>query len=404
MRKLALFLFKPERDKYLFYLILMVLFSCFFLYKVPLFPFGFVVIISFLIIYEISFRYIYRKYHGKNLPERFYLNEEDIPFEEHPYLPWVYKRNYSPPLNKKIYSEERAGFMVGGLKTNNLRHMDGEDGGREVKIPKPSNTFRIICLGDSTTSNYVKIKADNFISWPLILESKLKKINSKVEVNNCGQGGYNTNEILIKFLIDTIDAEPNIVILYHAFVNIRGYLTDGFNRDFFHFRRTLSSFYPKKVKIASIIPTFGLWILKYLVGEYLSYFNIKEDLVRHINRNNKINQEKEPEGLSVFRRNLETLIYVCKGKKIQLVLSTYCYYLYEQIKNSTIHNKFYDILQKENDIIRQLAIEHSLPIVEIQTLVPHNVDNFIDEVHPTAQGMEIMAECFYSMIKDKIPG
>ena len=54
----------------------------------------------------------------------------------------------------------------------------------------------------------------------------------------------------------------------------------------------MSSFYPKKVKIASIIPTFGLWILKYLVGEYLSYFNIKEDLVRHINRNNKIDKRK----------------------------------------------------------------------------------------------------------------
>ena len=60
-------------------------------------------------------------------------------------------------------------------------------------------------------------------------------------------------------------------------------------------------------------------------------------------------------------------------------MSTYCYHLYGRIKDSAIHRKFYDILQKENEIIRQLAFEHSLPLVEIQKLTPHNEGNFIDE-------------------------
>lgn len=400
-KEIILHLARPEKGKFLVYLIFLFLLECIFLYVFSFSFLGLCIVFSLLALYELTFRYIYRKYYGKDLPAKFPLKDVDIPIEEHPYLPWVYKKNYSPPLNKKIYAEDRAGFMLGGLKTNNLRHINGVDGGRDVEIPKPSGIFRILCLGDSTTCNYVRA-GDSFTSWPLILEKKLKKLNPRIELNNCGQGGYCINEILIKFLIDTIDTEPDMVILYHAFSNIRGYLTDGFERDFYHFRKTMPTSYPKKVKVASFIPTFGLWTLRYLVGEYLTYFNINEDLIRSINRNGKINKEKTAEGLEIFKRNLETLIYVCKGRKIQLVLSTYCYYLYNEIRNSAIHCKFYDILQKENEIIRRLAFEHSLPIVEVQKLVPYNKDNFIDEVHPTAKGMEIFAESFYSVIKDKV--
>ncbi len=402
IKEAILFLARPEKKKYLVYLIFSFLLAYVFLLKFSFSFFGFLIVFSFFALYEITFRYVYRKYYGKDLPEKFPIKETDIPIEEHPYLPWVHKKNYSPCLNKKIYAEDRAGFMLGGLKTNNLRHVNGIDGGREVKIPKPSGMFRIVCLGDSATSNYAKTRNNDFISWPLMLEEKLKKINPKIEVNNCGQGGYCINEILIKFMIDTIDTEPNMIILYHAFSNIRGYLTDGFERDFYHFRKTFPTSYPKKIKAANLIPTFGLWTLRYLVGEYLTYFNIKEDLVRSINRNNTINREKEPEGLEVFKRNLETLIHVCEGRKIQLVLSTYCYYLYDKIKDSTIHLKFYDILQKENEITRQLALQHSLPLIEMQKLVPHNKDNFVDEVHPSEKGMEIFAESVYSAIKDKV--
>ncbi len=402
IKKTVHFLVKPEKRKYLFYFISFFLVGIFFLYMNYFSFFSIIIMLSFFILYEISFRYIYRKWHGKDLPKKFPLKEEDLPFESHPYLPWVYKKNYIPPSNKKICSEEAAGFMNGGLKTNNLRQINGPDGSREVKIPKPSDVFRIICLGDSATSNYVKINENHFISWPLILESKLKKINKKIEVNNCAQGAYNTNEILIKFLIDTIDTEPDMIILYHAFVNVRGYLTDGFERDFSHFRKTIPSTYPKKVKVASFIPTFGLWVLRYLVGEYLSYFNIKEDFIRNINKNDKINREKNPEGLDTFRRNLETLIYVCQGKKIQLILSTYCYYLYDEIKNSPIHIKFHDLVQKENNIIRELASKHSISIIEVPKLLSHNKSNFIDEVHLNEKGMEIMADLFYAVIKNKV--
>jgi lysophospholipase L1-like esterase len=402
LKNILLTLFKPNKYTYLFYaLSIIVLSVSLYLYisstAVALTSIGLIIIA-----FELGFRYSYKKFYGKSLPEKFPITSKDIPIEEHPYLPWVYKKNYNPPENKKIYGEERQGFMLGGFKTNNLRHINGPEGGRDVLIPKPEGIYRILCLGDSTTCNYVRTTNDQFISWPLKLEEKLKDLNKNIELNNCGQGGYNTNEILIKFLIDTIDTNPDMVILYHAFVNIRGYLTNNFERDFYHFRKTMSSTYPQKLRIASYIPTFGLWSLRFLLGEYLSYLNIKEDHIRQINRNDTINRDKEPEGLETFERNIENLIHVCKGRNIQLILSTYCYHLYDAIKDSPIHIKFCDTVQKENQIIRTLASKYSLPLVENQALVPPDDRHFLDEVHPTELGMEAMAKNFYNTIQPLI--
>lgn len=404
MKNIILILFKPNKHIYLVYFVILILLSIgvFFYISSSGVALAFVILMATL--FELGFRYGYKRFYGKGLPEKFPISGKDIPIEEHPYLPWVYKKNYSPPENKKIYEEDRQGFMLGGFKTNNLRHVNGYDGGRDVLIPKPEGMYRILCLGDSTTCNYVRTTNNLFTSWPLKLEEELKGINKNIEVNNCGQGGYNTNEILIKFLIDSVDTNPDMVILYHAFVNIRGYLTDNFERDFYHFRRTMSSTYPQKLRIASYIPTLGLWSLRFLVGEYLSYFNIKEDHIRQINRNDIINRDKEPEGLEIFERNIENLIHICKGRNIQLVLSTYCYNLYDAIKDSPIHIKFRDTVQKENQIIRHLASKYSLPLVENQTLVSHDERHFIDEVHPTELGMEAMARNFYKTIQPIIRG
>ena len=291
--------------------------------------------------------------------------------------------------------------MTGGIKTNNLRHVNGPDGGRDVAIPKPDNLVRIVCLGDSATCNYAPSgTGGSMTSWPMELEKLFTNGSSgkAVEVVNCGQGGYNTNEILIKFLIDTIDTDPDFVILYHAFVNVRCYLTPGFERDFFHFRRPISPHYAIRVTMARILPDFGLHFLRYLKGEYLSYQNVKEDHVRMINRAHDIDREKAPEGLETFRRNIETLIHACQGRGIVPILSTYQYFLSEDLADSAIHRKFHDIVMQENDIIRSLAIKHHVPLVDNQILIPATTDNYIDIVHPNARGMELMAQNFYDTL------
>jgi lysophospholipase L1-like esterase len=397
IKRIVLLLTKPNKNTYGFYTFLLILAIIFFLiFWGPSFK-NFLIIFLIAMVYELMFRGLYYFYNRKPLPKDFRISSRDLPIESHPYLPWVYKKKYIPP-SRKIYSEDRQGFMYGELKTNNIRHVNGPDGGREVLIPKPMDVYRILCLGDSTTANYVRTNNDGFVSYPLSLETMLRQLNKNIEVNNCGMGGYNSNEILIKFLIDTIDTDPDMVIFYHAFVNIRGYLTEGFERDFSHFRKSIHSNYPIKTTIAKWFPTFRSSLIKYLKGEYLVYGNVKTDLVNMINVQPSINKDKSPEGLEVFKRNLETLISVCKGRDIKLILSTYCYHLYDEIKESTIHQKFKSIVAQENEIIKELAKKNSIPIVDNAGLFTYDDEHFIDEVHPTEKGMELLASNFYDEI------
>ena len=220
-----LFLFRLRKEKYFFYALAVGGLAIWSFISIDAPFWRFLVPILLIAGYEIVFRILYRiNTGGKPFPPRFPMRGCDIPFESHPYLPWVYKKNYIPPTNRIIYDSDRQGYMTGGIKTNNLRHVNGPDGGRDVAIPKPDNLVRIVCLGDSATCNYAPSgTGGSMTSWPMELEKLFTNGSSgkAVEVVNCGQGGYNTNEILIKFLIDTIDTDPDFVILYHSFVNVR---------------------------------------------------------------------------------------------------------------------------------------------------------------------------------------
>ena len=79
-------------------------------------------------------------------------------------------------------------------------------------IPKPKNIFRINCLGASTTQNYLQDDSSVY-SYPLELEKILKAKNKvNLEVNNCGSGGYTSSDILVRFLLQNIDTNPDVIV------------------------------------------------------------------------------------------------------------------------------------------------------------------------------------------------
>ena len=79
---------------------------------------------------------------------------------------------------------------------------------------------------------------------PLELEKILKrKYKKKLEVNNFGQGGYNSTDILVRLNIQIVDTKPDVLILYHAFNDIRSYLTKNFETDFSHSRKILEMYF-----------------------------------------------------------------------------------------------------------------------------------------------------------------
>lgn len=315
-----------------------------------------------------------------------------IPFEEmyiepHPYISYVYKKNVKTQREVTANYEfmGKREYRFGCFRTNNFRHINGPDGGRDIIVPKPEGLYRIHCLGASTTANYLIYKEEAY-SYPLQLEKVLKSRfpDRNIEVNNCGVGGYTTAEILVKFLLDLIDTKPDLVVFYHGYNDLPASLTTGFQSDYSHARRNLGETY-HQYRTASRFPYIPLAVYNFFVNVFFPQ-NLRYTLLASVARG-MIDIQNEFKGLETYKRNIEHLIHICNGNGIQIVLSTFCHYLHSRKKMNPLHLKYGEGVVLENEIIKELAQKHSLPLVDNDALIPRQDDYFVDSIHFSHQGI-----------------
>lgn len=80
-------------------------------------------------------------------------------------------------------------------------------------IEKPANTFRIFCLGGSTTAG----------EYPALLQSLLNKTasNKKIEVINLGAVSLNSFQV-VDFVDEIVDYQPDLLVIYAGHNEIYG--------------------------------------------------------------------------------------------------------------------------------------------------------------------------------------
>lgn len=347
---------------------------------------------------ELFFRLGYRLYAGfpyQSFPK---VPFENIYVEPHPYIPFVNKRNFTTekggPAN---YPLHKGKFFFGQYTTNNLGFANGIKGDRDIVTPKPDGLYRINCIGASTTGNYIECDGQVF-SYPLELEKKLKSSMAvPVEVNNCGQGGYNSADIMVRFALQVLDTKPDVVVIYHAYNDIRAYLTSGFEPDYSHVRRNLGESY-WKFAFAAKIPDVKLGFLNYLINQWLPG-NIRNSLLEQVTKGNLDTSLDPSIGLTAYQRNLQYIIDLCRCEDVQVVLSTYCHFLHDAIKDEPLHMLYGSIVKKENEIMRFLAEKNGLKLVDNAALVPHDERYFVDSIHFTPAGMQLIASNIADVIR-----
>lgn len=362
-------------------------------------------IISFLIIFvilEVVCRIQYIVFHKKKKERSYFLTEQDVPFTNHPYLPWVMRKNWSRPKNKKICSSKD--YTLGGVSFNQYGLCYEVGAGATKYLLNNNNSdqyrHRILILGDSVSINYVN--ANKRINYPSILEKNLQNIcgNNKIEVINGSCFAYTTQELLIKFLFDLQYFNPDQVIFYAGYADIRGYLTKDFVTDFSHFRNNIDSNYSKKILIFSFLLGLNSYLLELIIFKFFGVSgNLKLDLINMINKQKNINLEQSYKvGLETFSRNIETLIYVCKGKNVRLIISTYCHFLDETRRKSYAHQVFHSIINQQNVVIRKLCLLHGIQCVDNANLIRFDESNFLDDVHFSEKGMYAIVKNFVEII------
>ena len=231
-------------------------------------------ILIFALTSEIIFLFLYRLLNGAHYQFLKKIEFKKLAYEPHPYLPFIYKKKTYLTKTSKVVYPLNPNIHHADLTTNNFRYLNGENGDRDILVPKPKNLTRINCLGGSTTGNYIKGSDKNY-SYPLELERILKKnFNRDIEVNNCGQEGYNSADLLVRFALQNIDTSPDYVIIYHAYNDIRSYLTPDFSSDYFHSRKSLGEVY-WRYYLGSKIPNLPINFINYLTNKFFLPLDVR---------------------------------------------------------------------------------------------------------------------------------
>lgn len=187
--------------------------------------------------------------------------------------------------------------------------------------PKPAGTYRIFCLGGSTTIGFPYGYAGSFSAF---LQDRLKKIfpEKSIETINLGMTATNSYTV-VDMAREIVDYAPDLIIVYDGHNEFYGALGIASNESLGG-SRFLVKMYLRLIQVRSFlllrsaIDQVKTWLFP--VSENSSSGTMMEKLARgqQVPYGSAIYQK----GLDIFRANLEELKDICRAKGIPVILST----------------------------------------------------------------------------------
>jgi lysophospholipase L1-like esterase len=255
-----------------------------------------------------------------------------------------------------------------------------------------SNKFNIFCLGGSTTEYKDSLGRD----WPGLVE---KKLNNKlqyehVELFNYGKAWYSTQHILINYILNLKQYKPNAIIVME---NINDLLQ---NADFSwlskgKFRDDYGNFLGPMTRI-----------LKY--GDFATFITKEIKGMWYQSKTAYVETNKFP-GLKSFERNLNILISLAKEDSTKIILMTQPN-IYKDSMNVNERNALHMLdneaigngkkwtyktaligIRQYNQKIREIAFSRNIPLIDLDKIVPKNLEYFYDDVHYNYKTYDLIA-------------
>jgi lysophospholipase L1-like esterase len=267
---------------------------------------------------------------------------------------------------------------------------------QDVAVPKPNNVYRIICLGGSTTAG----NGPN--NYPLKLQKMIheKYPNKNIEVVNAGKPFYNTEHIIIQYLFNLKEMNPDLILMCEAindmFVSFTmpPFSSKPYRDDYGHYYGFLGTLHYQKS------------FEEFLGGFFFA--DLRQPKLESVYFNDFKSRDS-------FRRNLETIIEIAKCSGTALIVSTqaHCYsrnndsddavlcfsdsYLIND-KQYADEKSYYDAMELFNGIIRETAEKYSVPFIDQYPAFKGKRTLFTDSVHMTEEGHELKAKLFFDKI------
>jgi lysophospholipase L1-like esterase len=274
-------------------------------------------------------------------------------------------------------------------------------------LDKPDGEIRVVAMGGSTTYGWQLDAAD---AYPQQLEGILQADYGydDLRVVNAGVPSYTTWHTLVNFQFRVLELDPDVVMIYHG-VNDGGGIVYtspdcwrgenlnvglGAASDIAFDEPDLpSSAFQRYIGIR-----FGLIPNPAVLGG-LGVEGVLQDNAIDCERAAFYGAEAYSNPPDYFERNLRSLVAVADAHDVQLVFSTWAS-RWSQVPEQT-SNPGYVITFELNDIVRDLATELDVPLIDLAADLPLNLDYWQgDEAHQTALGTRAQAEIYAAFLTE----
>ena len=316
----------------------------------------------------------------------------------HPYLPYVLRPNLDLTI---IYDNAIPTGIPGanypnpqGYREIRLHLVTNSAGlrGPEVRREKPTDGFRVVCLGGSTTQGYYE-DAD---TYPRQLETMLERRlpTRAVEVLNAGVQGYSTAESLVNFEFRLLPYRPDAVIVYHGMNDLKASLAPGFRSDYGHWRRHLLP--PRPLAVDRLPLWFDVSAI-YVLSREASLVRSRKTQWQRSLYDARPDFQSDLAGEDSFRSNLRALVAVARAADVQPVLATFYYW---PLVDTPEAGRIASGISSQNEVVRQLALELQVPVADVARDVPHDPSLTFDGIHFTPKGNRQRAEILLRTLEE----
>ena len=285
-----------------------------------------------------------------------------------------------------------------------LRPLTGTQGtnllglrGSRVTSVKAPGTYRILCLGGSTTFGS-GLTPDE--SYPAQLAALLAGRDDRTfEVVNCGVPGYTTAESLINLALRLVDLKPDAIVVYHGVNDARLIQARGFLSDYSHMRRSWTG---------RSFGAFERWLLDHsaswrrvagavdrLPASRLEHVVFVEDYRERFlsPREHEVNRA----GVAAFGRNVAHIVAIARAHGIEVALVTFAFCPAKVVSGK--QQELGPTVTALNLELRRLGAREGVPVVMLEPL-SRRPELFHDYVHLTAEGARAQARLVASQARD----
>ena len=260
--------------------------------------------------------------------------------------------------------------------------------GPELAVEKAPGTYRVLCLGGSTT--FGTGVSEDRKTYPARLEHYLNEAapaGVRYEVGNCGMTGYTTAENLINLALRLVDLDPDAIVIYAAANDARPIQASGFRSDYAHYRRSWA--------VTEITPL-DEWLLRNVrVYAWATRGLNPEEQHGALGHRTFVPDWRElhvpssqgvpAEGIDTFFRNLGHMVAIARDHGIQPVLSTFAVCGERQKPDE---EDFQETVAAINARLPAFAAERDLPLLDIAGALDEQCELFDDWMHMNDAGSD----------------